>query len=80
MIGDKCGEGEVANISVDSQLLSLQTGSTGLAGPGERWKVWVFFEGSTTCCTFPIQREPFGVAQKDSVPPFSPPSVKHAGA
>lgn len=79
MIGDKYGEGEVANISADSQTLSLQTEGAELTGLGERWKVCAFFQSSTTCCTFPIRREPVGVARKDGVPPFSG-SVKHAVA
>lgn len=43
MIGDKYGEGEAANISVDSQTLSLQTEGTELTGLGERWKVCAIF-------------------------------------
>lgn len=77
MIGDKYGEGEVANISVASQTLSLQTEGAELTGLGESWKVCAFLQGSPTCCTFPIRREPVSVARKDSVPPFSA-SAKHA--
>lgn len=79
MIGDKYGKGEVANISADSQTLSLQTEVAELTGLGERWKVCAFFQSSTACCTFPIRREPVGAARKDGDPSFSA-SAKHAVA